>query len=274
MDIGTGKDLDEYGQGTEQIPYHLIDIADPGDEYNLYRYQCDFVRAFNLIVKNSRLPVLCGGTGLYLDAILRNYELSEVPPDTALRKRLNAMSLQDLVNMLKELGEVHNNTDTEDRERAIRAIEIRMSPEKNVLKLPVPDSASGILSNISPIVFLLAPEDRQILRDRISKRLSGRLNNGLVEEVQRLIEKGVPLEMLDQYGLEYRFVANYLMKKIDFESMHSLLETSINQFAARQLRWFRRMERKGVNMIHVDSEATFDKIISRVLDHWHTKLKK
>ena len=267
MDIGTGKDLKDYGTGDNHIPYHLIDIADPGDEYNLYRFQCDFIDAFNLIEEKGNVPVLCGGTGLYLDAIVRKYDLTNVPPDRILRTRLESMSLDELVDELKSLGEVHNNTDTDDRKRAIRAIEIRMHEGDSTVD-------SSLLQALSPLILLLAPEDRQILRDRISARLEERLNSGLVDEVDCLLNKGVPLDMLEQYGLEYRYLAHYLIKRIDYKTMHESLETAIHQFASRQVRWFRRMERKGVSMIHIDSEAPFDEIISRVLKLWHTKLNK
>jgi tRNA dimethylallyltransferase len=237
MDIGSGKDLAEYGE----VPYHLIDILDAGEEFSVFAFQRLFVEAFEEITTRQRLPVLCGGTGMYLDAALRGYRMVEVPEDKELRVGLADKSDAELVEMLRELRpELHNTTDLGDRQRTVRAIEIachearqRSDPE------PFPD--------IHPLVIGIK-WDRQELRRRITERLRQRLDGGMIEEVQRLHDSGIPWERLDYYGLEYRFVGAFLRGELNRNDLFQKLNSAIHDFAKRQETWFRRMEKQGVEI--------------------------
>jgi tRNA dimethylallyltransferase len=243
MDIGTGKDLEEYGS----VPYHLIDIIDPGYEFNVFEFQGRFVEAFTGIHGRLRLPILVGGTGMYLDAVLRGYRLLEVPENPRLRQELAALSLESLAARLKGANpKLHNTTDLLDRERLARAIEIaEFSGEREYPSSPLPQ--------MKPIVFGIKPE-RDILRQRITKRLRERLNRGMIEEVRGLLKKGVSFEALEFYGLEYRFVAKFLKGELNRNDMFQKLNSAIHQFAKRQETWFRRMERQGILIHWVDGE--------------------
>ena len=240
MDIGTGKDYQDYLVGDHRIPVHLIDILDAGEEYNLYRFQRDFMRLFREISAKGALPVLCGGTGLYIEAVLRNYRLLDVPPDASLREVLGKKSYAELVGMLKLHGPLHNETDTVNRKRLIRAIEIAMhqagQPED-----PIDEQ------ELHPLVLGIR-FDRTIRRQRITERLQHRMEEGLVEEVEGLLRKGVSAEQLDYYGLEYRFVSRYVLKELSYEDMFEQLNTAIHQFAKRQMTYFRGMERRGITI--------------------------
>ncbi|HSR11860.1 MAG TPA: tRNA (adenosine(37)-N6)-dimethylallyltransferase MiaA [Thermodesulfobacteriota bacterium] len=239
MNIGTGKDLDEYGS----IPYHLIDIADPGSEFSVFDFQRLFGRAFSEIRCRGRVPVLVGGTGLYLDSVLLGYRMAEVPPDERLRERLAAVPLEDLRRRLEASNPVlHNTTDLLDRDRIIRAIEIAE------FRGPKPAPA---LPDIKPAVFgIFWP--REALRARITDRLRRRLKEGMIEEVRGLLAAGVPPEKLDEYGLEYRFISRHLRGEINRNDMFQKLNSAIHQFAKKQETWFRRMERKGVRIRWVE----------------------
>ncbi len=244
MDIGTGKDLLEYGA----IPYHLIDIVDPGHEFNVFEFQHRFLGAFVAIQARGRVPILVGGTGMYLDAVLRGYRLLEVPENLELRKELAALSLENLAARLKGVNpRLHNTTDLLDRERLTRAIEIA---EFNGVRNPQPSP----LPDLEPIVFGIKLE-KGILRQRITNRLRNRLNHGMVEEVERLHQAGVPFETLEFYGLEYRFVSQYLKGELNRNDMFQKLNSAIHQFAKRQETWFRRMERQGVVIHWVDGDV-------------------
>jgi len=244
MDIGTGKDLEEYGS----VPYHLIDIVDPGYEFNVFEFQRRFVEAFTGIHGRARLPILVGGTGMYLDAVLRGYRLLEVPENPGLRQMLAALSLENLAARLKGANpRLHNTTDLLNRERLTRAIEIaEFSREKEYPPWPFPE--------IKPIVFGIRLE-REILRQRITKRLRERLNRGMIEEVEGLLKKGVSFEALEFYGLEYRFVAKFLKGELNRNDTFQKLNSAIHQFAKRQETWFRRMERQGILIHWVDGNA-------------------
>jgi len=244
MNIGTGKDLEEYGS----VPYHLIDIVDPGYEFNVFEFQRRFVEAFTGIQGRVRLPILVGGTGMYLDAVLRGYRLLEVPENPRLRQELAALSLENLAARLKGANpKLHNTTDLLDRERLTRAIEIaEFSGEREYRPSPFPE--------IKPIVFGIKLE-REILRQRITKRLRERLNRGMIEEVRELLRKGVSFEALEFYGLEYRFVAKFLKGELNRNDMFQKLNSAIHQFAKRQETWFRRMERQGILIHWVDGNA-------------------
>jgi len=262
MDIGTGKDLDEYETESGSVDYHLINILEAGDEYNLFKFQCDFVTAFKKIRSSGNIPVLCGGTGMYLDSIARRYALAEVKPDKKFRDELEKLTLNELVARLEKLGDIHNSTDILDKERAIRAIEIKQGNSCSQI------ANDKFLQTIEPIVFLLMPHDRDILRARISKRLKERLREGLIEEVEDLLNRGIPSLRLEQYGLEYKFVTKHVNGQISFCELESQLETAIHQFASRQIRWFNRMERKGVKMHRLDSEVSLQENVDRILRLW------
>jgi tRNA dimethylallyltransferase len=243
MDIGTGKDLEEY----DGVPYHLIDIANPGEEYNVFRFKKDFTKAYNEIKNRGNIPVLCGGSGMYIDAVVNDYRLDEVSENRQLRETLEQKSTEELISLLKNIRTLHNTTDITDRQRCIRAIEIeyyyREHPGKSPEKV------------FEPVIFII-DFDRKTIRDRITKRLSNRLENGMVEEVRELLESGVSAGMLKFYGLEYRFINSYIQGEITYEEMFSKLNTAIHQFAKRQETWWRRMEKRGTVLHRIDGRLT------------------
>lgn len=239
MDIGTGKDLAEYGD----VPYHLIDIIDPGDDFNVFLFQQLCYAAMEEIRKRSRLPVIVGGTGLYLDAVLRKYRMVEVPENPTLRRELAELSPEELAARLMAVSpRLHNTTDLLERERLLRAIEIA-EYEQTHEPQPLPE--------IRPIVFGVRWE-RSILRQRITKRLKERLASGMIEEVERLQRQGVPYETLEFYGLEYRFIARHLKGELNRNDLFQKLNSAIHDFAKRQDTWFRRMERQGITIHWLD----------------------
>lgn len=243
MDIGTGKDLHEY-QG---VPHHLIDILEPGEEFSVFAFQRLFLAAFEDIRQRRALPVLCGGTGMYLDAALRGYRMQEVPVDEQLRGRLAEKSDQELSQFLLELRpDQHNSTDLKDRNRTLRAIEIALYQPDAAITEPFPD--------IRPVVIGIRRE-RSRLRERITQRLRQRLEDGMVEEVRLLHQEGVTWERLDYYGLEYRYIGAHLRGDLDYNTMFQKLNSSIHDFAKRQETWFRRMERNGVVINWVDGDG-------------------
>lgn len=243
MDLGTGKDLAEYNG----VPYHLIDILDPGDEFSVFDFQRYFCDAFHRITARGHLPFLVGGTGLYLDAILRGYQLITVPANAGLRNDLNGLSLEELQQRLLSLSpQQHNTTDLLHRERLIRAIEIASF-----------EALGGVAETVElpplrPLVFGIKIE-RQLLRRRITERLQQRLQEGMIDEVQHLLDAGVAPERLDAYGLEYRFVSRYLRKELNRNDMFQKLNAAIHDYAKRQETWFRRMEKHGVEIIWLDA---------------------
>jgi len=243
LDIGSGKDLAEYGE----TPYHLIDIIDPGCEFSLFNFVQEFKRAYDEVVSRGSLPILAGGTGLYLDAVLRGYDLVKVEKNLSLRQELEDLELDNLVERLCKLRpELHNTTDLTDRERLTRAIEIAEG-EKQPVAEPIdwPD--------LSPRVFGLRWQ-RDVLRQRITRRLRERLDHGMIEEVEGLHAAGVSWETLDYFGLEYRFVARYLQGMFTRNDLFQKLNSAIHQFAKRQETWFRRMQRQGVDICWLDAE--------------------
>jgi tRNA dimethylallyltransferase len=240
MDIGSGKDLHEYGE----VPYHLIDIIDPGQEFSVFAFQRLFVQAFEEISARGKLTVLCGGTGLYLDAALRGYRMVEVPENSSLRAELAQKSDQELIVLLLQLvPNQHNNSDLTDRNRTIRAIEIASFESQEREEEPFPA--------VQPLIIGIQWE-RTLLRQRITKRLRQRLETGLLEEVKNLHASGIPWERLEYYGLEYRFVAAFLQGKMNRNDLFQKLNAAIHDFAKRQETWFRRMERNGVVINWVD----------------------
>lgn len=263
MDIGTGKDLADYEVGGKHIPYHLIDIAEPGYKYNLFEYQRDFHTAYDDITSRGRTPVLCGGTGLYIEAVLNGYALSPVPQNQELRDSLSAKSLDELTAMLKALKEqtgsnMHNRSDVDTVQRAIRAIEI----ETYNLQHPTPERE---MPGISSLVIGV-DVDRETRRRRISDRLEARLHEGMIDEVKGLLAEGVSAESLMYYGLEYKFVTEYVTGKTTYNDMLSCLEIAIHQFAKRQMTWFRGMERRGIHINWIDASLPMDDKVELIME--------
>ena len=263
MDIGTGKDLADYEVGGKHIPYHLIDIAEPGYKYNLFEYQRDFHTAYDDITSRGRTPVLCGGTGLYIEAVLNGYALSPVPQNQELRDSLSAKSLDELTAMLKALKEqtgsnMHNRSDVDTVQRAIRAIEI----ETYNLQHPTPERE---MPGISSLVIGV-DVDRETRRRRISDRLEARLHEGMIDEVKGLLAEGVSAESLMYYGLEYKFVTEYVTGKTKYNDMLSRLEIAIHQFAKRQMTWFRGMERRGIHINWIDASLPMDDKVEQIME--------
>jgi len=257
MDIGTGKDYGDYQVEGQKIPAHLIDIVDAGYEYNVYLFKQDFMRVYNEVEDRQRIPVLCGGTGLYIESVLRNYRLLQVPENKEFRMDLEEKSSVELMDILRLYGPLHNETDIADRKRLIRAIEIAAFqaslPETNP---NAPPSNTLVLG----IKF-----DRNVRRNRITERLKQRLDVGLVEEVKGLIGKGITPEKMDYYGLEYRFVCQYILQKLTYEEMFEKLNTAIHQFAKRQMTYFRGMERRGVPIHWIDGQLPLEEMIGHAL---------
>ena len=258
MDIGTGKDLEDYGD----IPYHLIDIADPGTKYNLFQYQQDFFDAYNNIIGRGKIPILCGGTGLYIEAVLKGYQLSPVPQNHELRKRLEDKTLDELTQMLVELKQqngsnMHNKTDVDSCQRAIRAIEI----ETYNLQHPVPRR------ELPPVdsVIIGVNIDREARRQKITNRLKARLEGGMVDEVRSLLNEGIPAEDLIYYGLEYKFVTEYVTGQTTYDEMFQRLEIAIHQFAKRQMTWFRGMERRGFTIHWIDALQPMEEKVKAII---------
>jgi len=241
MDIGTGKDLKDYIVGQRMIPYHLIDIVDAGYEYNIFEYQKDFYKVFNEIKDRRKIPILCGGSGMYIESILNGYKLIQVPENKVLRDELEKIKTEKLVKILSSYGSLHNISDTSDRKRLIRAIEIQQFHKTNKdiqTKLPV----------IKSIIFGIDLE-RDEVRNRITKRLKTRLQEGMIEEVKELMRKGLSSEQIKFYGLEYKFLTAYINDELSYDEMFRQLNTAIHQFAKRQMTWFRKMEKNG-HVIH------------------------
>jgi tRNA dimethylallyltransferase len=258
MDIGTGKDLSDYNIDEVKIPVHLIDIEDPGNKYNVFRYQHDFLNAYNQIRSRKKFPVVCGGSGLYIDSIISGYRLVKVPPDPALRKELGEKEMHELVEMLKSLKKLHNITDLDSKKRIIRAIEIeKYTQEYPEDRITFPKIRSLIIG---------VKSDRELRRGRISERLIKRLKNGMIEEVQSLLDSGVSREALIYYGLEYKYITDYLSGKMSYKEMYDDLEIAIHQFAKRQMTWFRGMERKGVRIHWVDGNLPMEEKVRTVLN--------
>lgn len=261
MDIGTGKDLEDYVVDGKRVPYHLIDIVEPGSKYNLYRYQRDFMAAYDDIVSRGAQPILCGGTGLYIEAVLKGYALSTVPQNPALRKQLEGESLETLTQKLVELkkknnSNMHNTTDVDSCQRAIRAIEIETyNLEHTAERRPA--------QPVDTIVFGL-DIDREERRRKISERLRQRLDNGMVDEIKRLLDSGVAATDLIYYGLEYKYVTEYVIGKLSFDEMYRRLEIAIHQFAKRQMTWFRGMERRGTDIHWLDAALCMEKKINEI----------
>lgn len=263
MDIGTGKDLEDYTVEGKLIPYHLIDICDAGTKYNLFQYQQDFYDAYLDITHRGVLPILCGGTGLYIESVLKGYHLSPVPQNPALRSSLEGKTLEELTDMLVDLkakngSNMHNRTDVDTAQRAIRAIEI----ETYNLEHPMPERELPAVDSLVIGVSI----DRDARRDKITHRLKQRLENGMVEEIKGLLDRGIPAENLLYYGLEYKFITEYVIGKTSYEEMLRGLEIAIHQFAKRQMTWFRGMERRGFTIHWIDALQPMEQKVEQVLE--------
>ncbi|MCC8153434.1 MAG: tRNA (adenosine(37)-N6)-dimethylallyltransferase MiaA [Tannerellaceae bacterium] len=257
MDIGTGKDLSEYIVNGQKIPYHLIDIHEPGYKYNVFEYQHDFFHAFQTIKDSGKLPVLCGGTGMYMEAVLKGYKLLDVPENPLLRESLKGKPLKELEEILSSYKVLHNKTDVDSVQRAIRAIEI-----EEFYKIQAPDR-----TEYSPIHSLIIgiDIDRDLRRKKISTRLRSRLDEGMAEEVQNILATGVEPQDLIYYGLEYKYLTLYITGKITYEEMISQLEIAIHQFAKRQMTWFRGMERRGFKIHWLDAQIPTEEKIEQTI---------
>lgn len=256
MDLGTGKDLADYTINDREIPYHLIDIVEPGYKYNVFEYQRDFLKAYETIKQKGCLPVLCGGTGMYLESVLKGYRLMPVPENPELRTRLADKSLETLTGILQQYKTLHNSTDVDTVKRAIRAIEI----EEYYAKHPIAEREFPQLNSLIIGVDI----DRDLRREKISRRLRQRLDEGMVDEVKQLLAQGIKAEDLIYYGLEYKFLTLYAIGKLTYEEMFAQLETAIHQFAKRQMTWFRGMERRGFTIHWVDATLPTEEKIAFV----------
>ena len=261
MDIGTGKDLADYVVDGKRVPYHLIDIVEPGTKYNLFEYQRDFLEAYNDIRNRGKNVILCGGTGLYIESVLKGYRLIPVPEVKELRHELEGKSLLELTSILERLkaennSNMHNSTDVDTSKRAIRAIEIEMAyKEAHVEERTFPKIDNVIIG---------VGIDRDLRRMKITRRLDQRLHDGMVDEVKSLLDSGIPADDLIYYGLEYKYVTEYILGKSTFEEMHRSLEIAIHQFAKRQMTWFRGMERRGLTIHWIDAADSMEEKINEI----------
>jgi len=259
MDLGTGKDYEDYFVDGIEILSHLVDIEEAGVHYNVYRFQSDFIKVFNAIQIRNKIPVLCGGSGLYLEAVLKNYRLIEVPPNKKLRKELEGKSLPELTEILKNLKpKLHNYTDVETDRRALRAIEI----EKYYAKNPKLDITFPKINSLNIGIKV----EREVRRKRITTRLKKRLDEGMLDEVQKLLDSRLTPEQLIYYGLEYKFLTLHLIGEISFDEMFTKLEIAIHQFAKRQMTWFRGMEKRGTKIHWIDGQMEMEEKVNLVLE--------
>lgn len=257
MDIGTGKDLSDYVVDGVHIPYHLIDIVEPGYKYNLFEYQRDFLQAYNAIQQKGRQPILCGGTGLYIESILKGYKLVPVPENPSLRAELERYELPQLTEKLKTYKQLHNTTDVDTKKRAIRAIEIEEYYLEHEAEIPEFPKINSLVIGVDI--------ERELRREKISKRLRSRLDEGMVDEVKNILASGVSPDDLIYYGLEYKYLTSYVIGKMTYDDMVSELEIAIHQFAKRQMTWFRGMERRGLTIHWIDATLPMETKIQKIL---------
>ena len=256
MDIGTGKDIAEYTRDGVTVPSHLLDIVDAGEKYNLFEFQRDFLASYEAIRNRGAYPIMCGGSGLYVESVLKGYRLLPVPENPSLRAALEEKSLEELTALLATYKQLHNNTDTDNKKRAIRAIEI----EEYYRTCPVEERYFPQINALTVGVMV----DREVRRERISRRLRERLNNGMVEEVKGLLDSGLEPEQLIYYGLEYKYLTLYLTGAMGYEDMVNGLEIAIHQFAKRQMTWFRGMEKRGVEIHWLDGSKPADVLVEQI----------
>lgn len=257
MTLGTGKDLDDYTVDGQFVPYHLIDIADAGEKYNVYRFQNDFVDAFNDIRSRGKMPIMCGGTGLYIEAVLRGYKMIAVPPNHDLRRRLEGKTLDELTQILSTYRRLHNTTDSDTIPRAIRAIEIEDYYVSN------PEIEQN-LPSLNPVVIGLDIA-RDLRREKITRRLHARLDAGMVDEVRALLDSGLSPDTLIYYGLEYKYLTLYLIGQLSYDTMVEQLNIAIHQFAKRQMTWFRGMEKRGTHINWIDAALPMETKIEQAM---------
>lgn len=258
MNLGTGKDLDDYRIDGVQVPYHLIDICEPGTQYNVYEYQKDFKKVWRELQERQVLPVLCGGTGLYLESVLRGYRMDTVPENTPLRESLAGKSLEELTALLSTYKTLHNKTDVDSVKRAIRAIEIAEYYRTH----PVDQTEMPPLNSL--VIGIDIP--RELRRSRISARLKQRLDEGMIDEVRSLLAEGIPADNLIYYGLEYKFLTLHVLGQLSYEEMYHQLEIAIHQFAKRQMTWFRGMERRGVCIHWIDGTQPLEEKVRQIVE--------
>ena len=263
MDLGTGKDLADYTVEGRQVPYHLIDIVEPGYKYNVFEYQRDFLKAYEEIVAKGKLPILCGGTGMYIESVLKGYRLLPVPENPELRASLEGKTLDELTRILEGYKKLHNSTDVDTAKRAIRAIEIEEYYKQQPPEYREFPSLKSLIIGVDI--------DRELRREKITRRLKQRLDEGMVDEVRGLLNEGIPAENLIYYGLEYKFLTQYAIGELTYEEMFLQLETAIHQFAKRQMTWFRGMERRGFTIHWLDATLPMEEKIEQIINLINTK---
>ena len=262
MDLGTGKDLVDYVVDGRPVPYHLIDIVEPGYKYNVFEYQRDFLKAYEEIVAKGKLPVLCGGTGMYIESVLKGYRLLPVPENPELRASLEGKTLEELTDVLRRYKKLHNSTDVDTAKRAIRAIEIEEYYKQQPPEYREFPSLKSLIVGVDI--------DRELRREKITRRLKQRLEEGMVDEVRGLLAEGVSAENLIYYGLEYKFLTQYVIGELTFEEMFQQLETAIHQFAKRQMTWFRGMERRGFTIHWLDATLSMEEKLEQIINWINT----
>ena len=263
MDLGTGKDLVDYVVEGRPVPYHLIDIVEPGYKYNVFEYQRDFLKAYEDIASRGKMPVLCGGTGMYIESVLKGYRLLPVPENPELRASLEGKSLEELTHILEGYKKLHNSTDVDTAKRAIRAIEIEEYYKQQPPEYREFPSLNSLIVGVDI--------DRELRREKITRRLKQRLDEGMVDEVRGLLAEGIPAENLIYYGLEYKFLTQYAIGELTYEEMFHQLETAIHQFAKRQMTWFRGMERRGFTIHWLDATLPMEEKIEQIINLINTK---
>ncbi|HNV95554.1 MAG TPA: tRNA (adenosine(37)-N6)-dimethylallyltransferase MiaA [Bacteroidales bacterium] len=261
MDIGTGKDLTDYVVQGKSIPFHLIDLLEPGEKYHVFRFKTDFYNAYEKIKQTNAVPVLCGGSGMYLEAVLRNYNLLEVPENKELREELEKYSLEELTQRLSQYKRMHNKTDVDTKKRAVRAIEI----EEYYRKHPIFKSQNKEIKSLTFGIEI----DRDLRREKISKRLKDRIDQGMIDEVKQLLNQGIASDDLIYYGLEYKYVTEYILGKYSFDEFFKRLETAIHQFAKRQMTYFRGMERRGVKINWLSAKNGIQENVKIIIEQWN-----
>ena len=258
MDLGTGKDLVDYTVDGHEVPYHLIDIVEPGYKYNVFEYQRDFLKAYEEITAKGKLPVLCGGTGMYVESVLKGYRLLPVPENPELRASLEGKSLEELTHILEGYKKLHNSTDVDTAKRAIRAIEIEEYYKQQPPEYREFPSLHSLIVGVNI--------DRELRREKITRRLKQRLDEGMVEEVRGLLAEGIHPDNLIYYGLEYKFLTQYAIGELTYEEMFLQLETAIHQFAKRQMTWFRGMERRGFTIHWLDATLPMEEKLEQIIN--------
>lgn len=263
MDLGTGKDLADYTVNGRLVPYHLIDIVEPGYKYNVFEYQRDFLTAYEGVKQKGKLPVLCGGTGMYLESVLKGYRLLPVPENPELRASLADKTLDELTQLLSTYKQLHNSTDVDTVKRALRALEIEEYYKQQPPEYREFPSIDSLIIGVDI--------DRELRREKISRRLKQRLDEGMVDEVKALLESGITADDLIYYGLEYKYLTLYATGQLSYDEMFRQLETAIHQFAKRQMTWFRGMERRGFTIHWLNARMSMEEKVEEIINLLDTK---